>query len=151
MKVFIIFCLRPSITGDLLFVSEFIDFIISSKDISASKRLKCSLDIFVLLENLLRNSVVATAEVCLVSEAVVQRYKNGVLKNFANFTGKHLCQSLFLNKVAGLRPQTLFKKRLWHWCFLVKFTKFLRTPVFIEHLRWLILLLLLFFIIFLQF
>ena len=27
--------------------------------------------------------------------------KNGVLKNFANFTGKHLCWSLF-NKVAGL-------------------------------------------------
>ena len=28
--------------------------------------------------------------------------KKGVLKNFANFTGKHLCQSLFLKKVAGL-------------------------------------------------
>ena len=28
----------------------------------------------------------------------------GVLRNFAKFTGKHLCQSLFLNKVAGLRP-----------------------------------------------
>ena len=27
-----------------------------------------------------------------------------VLVNFAKFTGKHLCQSLFLNKVAGLRP-----------------------------------------------
>ena len=29
--------------------------------------------------------------------------KKGVLRNFAKFTGKHLCQSLFLNKVAGLR------------------------------------------------
>ena len=29
--------------------------------------------------------------------------KKGVLKNFAKFTGKHLCQSLFLNKVAGLQ------------------------------------------------
>ena len=28
----------------------------------------------------------------------------GVLINFAKFSGKHLCQSLFLNKVAGLRP-----------------------------------------------
>ena len=28
----------------------------------------------------------------------------GVLINFARFTGKHQCQSLFLNKVAGLRP-----------------------------------------------
>ena len=26
----------------------------------------------------------------------------GVLRNFTNFTGKHLCQSLFFNKVAGL-------------------------------------------------
>ena len=29
--------------------------------------------------------------------------KKGVLKNFAKFTGKHMCQSLFFNKVAGLR------------------------------------------------
>ena len=28
----------------------------------------------------------------------------GVLINFAKFTGKQLCQSLFLNKVADLRP-----------------------------------------------
>ena len=28
--------------------------------------------------------------------------KKGVLKNFTKFTGKHLCQSLFFNKVAGL-------------------------------------------------
>ena len=38
--------------------------------------------------------------------------KKGVLRNFAKFTGKHLRQSLFLNKVAGLRPATLLKKRL---------------------------------------
>ena len=30
--------------------------------------------------------------------------KKGVLRNFTKFTGKHLCQSLFFNKVAGLRP-----------------------------------------------
>ena len=51
----------------------------------------------------------------------------GVLKNFAKFTGKHLCQSLFFNKVSGLRPGTLFKKILWHRCFPVNFAKFLRT------------------------
>ena len=27
--------------------------------------------------------------------------KNGVLKNFIKFTGNHLCQSLFFNKVSG--------------------------------------------------
>ena len=33
--------------------------------------------------------------------------KIGVLRNFTKFTGKHLCQGLFYNKVAGLRPATL--------------------------------------------
>ena len=33
--------------------------------------------------------------------------KKGFLKNFAKITGKHLCKSLFFNKVAGLR-QILF-------------------------------------------
>ena len=54
--------------------------------------------------------------------------RKGVLRNFSKFTGKHLCQSLFFNKVAGLRPATLLKKRLWHRCFPVNFEKFLRTP-----------------------
>ena len=50
-----------------------------------------------------------------------------VLRNFAKLTGKHLCRSLFLNKDAGLRPATLFKKRLRHRCFPVNFAKFLRV------------------------
>ena len=54
-------------------------------------------------------------------------YKKGFCKNFAKFTGKRLCQSLFFNKVAGLRPTTLLTKRLSHRCFPVKFAKFLRT------------------------
>ena len=33
--------------------------------------------------------------------------KKGVLKNFTKFTGKHLRQSLFFNKVASLRLQLL--------------------------------------------
>ena len=37
-----------------------------------------------------------------------------------------LCQSFFLNKVAGLSPATLSKKRLWHKCF--NFAKLPRTP-----------------------
>ena len=36
--------------------------------------------------------------------------KKGVLKNSAKFTGKHPCQGLFFNEVAGLRPATLLKK-----------------------------------------
>ena len=38
-----------------------------------------------------------------------------------------------------LRPATLLKKRLRHRCFPVNFVKFLRTPIFIEHLWWLLL------------
>ena len=53
--------------------------------------------------------------------------KKGVLKYFAKFTRKHLCQCLFFNKVSGLRPVTLLKKRLWHRCFLVNLAKFLGT------------------------
>ena len=65
-------------------------------------------------------------------------YKMGVCRNFAKFTGKHLCQSLFFNKVAG-RPATLLKRRLWHRCFPVNFAKFLKTPFLKEHLQWLLL------------
>ena len=54
--------------------------------------------------------------------------KKGVLRNFVKFTGKHLHQSLFFNRVAGLRPATLLKKRPWRRCFPVNFTKFLRIP-----------------------
>ena len=54
--------------------------------------------------------------------------KKGFLRNFTKCTGKHLCQSLFFNKVAGLGPVALLKKRLWHRRFPVDFVKFLRTP-----------------------
>ena len=64
------------------------------------------------------------------------QFPKGVLRNFVKFTGKHLCQSLFFNKVAGLRPAALLKKRLWHRYFLVNSEKFLRTSFFIERLWW---------------
>ena len=62
--------------------------------------------------------------------------KKGVLRNFKKFTGKHLCQCLFFNKVASLRPATLSTKRLCHKFFPVsceflkisKKTCFYRTP-----------------------
>ena len=65
--------------------------------------------------------------------------KKGVLKSFAKFTGKHLYQSLFFNKVVGLRFATLLKKRFWHRCFLVNFAKFLRTPFLYNTSGWLLL------------
>ena len=57
--------------------------------------------------------------------------KKGVLKNFWKFAGKHLCQSLFLNKVADLRSATLFKEHsitgVFPWNFKSIF--FYRTPL----------------------
>ena len=59
--------------------------------------------------------------------------RKGALRNFAKLTGKQLCLSLFLNKVAGLRPETLFKKRFWQlfsceYCKISKNTIFNKTP-----------------------
>ena len=51
-----------------------------------------------------------------------------ILINLTKFTGRCLCQSLFFIKVGGLRPVTLLKKRLWHWCFPVNYAKFVKTP-----------------------
>ena len=48
-----------------------------------------------------------------------------LLKYFAKFTGKQLCQNLFSNKVADLWDATLSKKRLSHWCLPV-----IQTSVF---------------------
>ena len=83
---------------------------------------------------------------CSISSETVFRssrlelfFTKEVLKNLTKFTGKHLCQSLFFDKVAGLRPTTLLKKTLWSRCFPVNFAKFLSTPFLEEYLRWLLL------------
>ena len=50
-------------------------------------------------------------QIIIISEAVARRCSvenvfieilESVLRNFEKFTGKHLCQSLFFNEVAGL-------------------------------------------------
>ena len=65
--------------------------------------------------------------------------EKGVLKQSTKCTGKHLCQSLFLIKVSGLRPATLLKKRLWQSCFPVHFVNCLRTS-FLQNTSWRLLL-----------
>ena len=52
--------------------------------------------------------------------------KKGVLRNFANFTGKHLCWSLFLIELKEVCSFII--KRLRCRCFPKEFTKCLRTP-----------------------
>ena len=50
-------------------------------------------------------------------------FKIGVLKSFANFTGKHLCWSLF-KKTFRLKVFNFILKRLQHRCFSVNFKHF---------------------------
>ena len=59
-------------------------------------------------------------------------FKIGAQNSFANFTGKHLCWSLFLKNLQA-------EARLQGRCFSVKFAKFLGTHLLTEHLRWLLL------------
>ena len=74
-------------------------------------------------------------------EAVPKRcsVKKVFLKILQNSQENTCDRVSFFNKVAGLRPATLLKKRLWHRCFPVNFAKFLRTPFLTEHLWWLLL------------
>ena len=67
--------------------------------------------------------------------------KKGVLKHLQNSQENTCVRVSFLIKLEaiGLRPATLFKNRLWHWCFPANFAKFLRTSFIIEHLWWLLL------------
>ena len=64
-------------------------------------------------------------------------FKIGVLKNFANFRGKHLCWSVFLRKVQAMPAASW--KGFQHRCFPVKFAKCLRKAFLTEYLRWLLL------------
>ena len=61
--------------------------------------------------------------------------KKEVLKKFAKFSGKHLCQSHFWNKAPGLRAPTLFKKKnTLSQVFSCKFCGLFQNTFFTEHL-----------------
>ena len=59
--------------------------------------------------------------------------EKGDVRNFAKFTGKHLCQSLFFNKVAGqarnfIKKETLAQVFSREFCEIYKNTFFYSTP-----------------------
>ena len=58
--------------------------------------------------------------------------KKGVLRNFSRFTGKYLCQSLFLNKVTGLGPHFIKKETLAQG-FSCEFWEISKNNFFTEH------------------
>ena len=59
--------------------------------------------------------------------------KKGVLTNVTKFKGKHLCQSLFFNKAAGLRPATSLKRDSGTG-FSCEFCEISKNTFFTEHL-----------------
>ena len=61
---------------------------------------------------------------CQPLEALCKKEK-GAFKNFANFTGKHLCLRLFSRKACNF-----IKRKLQHRYFPVKFAKYLKAPIF---------------------
>ena len=60
--------------------------------------------------------------------------RKGVLRNFAKLSGKHLCQSLFFNKVAVLRAVTITKKQTLRQMFSCEFCVISKSKFFTEHL-----------------
>ena len=62
------------------------------------------------------------------SEAVTRRCSVvGALENFAKFTGKYLCQSLFFNNF--IKKETLAQMFSCEFCEIFKNTFFKRTPL----------------------
>ena len=59
--------------------------------------------------------------------------KKGFLRNFANFTGNHLCQSFFFNKIPGLACNFIKKETLAQF-FSCEVSKISKNTFFTEHL-----------------
>ena len=63
--------------------------------------------------------------------------RRGVLRNFAKFTGKHLSESLFFNKVADLKPKAcnFIEKETLAQVLSCEFCKISINSFFTEHVR----------------
>ena len=61
--------------------------------------------------------------------------EKGVHRNFTKFIGEYLCQSLFFNKVAGLRPQAcnFIKKETMAQVFSCESWEISKNTFFTEH------------------
>ena len=70
---------------------------------------------FSLVELFLSFWIITSSKCRNGSSEVFQRID--LLKNFTKFSGKHLCQNLFLNEVPTWRIATLLKQKLRHSCF----------------------------------
>ena len=79
------------------------------------------MDTFTLVRNRLEKQDTRFREAFQIEKRVAIAFRSSHQRcSMIKFTGKHLCQDL--------RPATLLKKRLWHRCFPVNFSKILKTP-----------------------
>ena len=69
----------------------------------------------------------------LTSLANIETATVGVFRNFAKFTGKHICQRLVFNKVAG-QAYNFIKKESLVQLFSCEFCKISKNTFFTEHL-----------------
>ena len=86
-------------------------------------------------------SSVVIAFICYITEPQPDRsshqrcfVKKSVLRNFAKFTGKHLCQGLFFNKHLRPQPATLLKKETLTQLFPCEFCEISKNIFFTENL-----------------
>ena len=86
------------------------------------------------VESLANSAVVCIVTLCFQKQPPEVFYKKSVLRNFTKFTGKHLCEGLFFNKVASLRPATLLKKKTLVQMFTCEFCETSKNIFFTEHL-----------------
>ena len=80
--------------------------------------------------------LILTVVVSLITRSRLELFfKKGALRNFTKFTGKHLCQRLFFNKVAGLRTQdcNFIKKESLSQVFSCEFWEISKNTFFTEH------------------
>ena len=71
---------------------------------------------------------------CLKRHSTEAATRGGLRKKVfwevSQYSQENTCaRASFFNKVAGPRPATLLKNRLWHRCYPVSFVKFLRTTL----------------------
>ena len=65
--------------------------------------------------------------------------KKSVLKNSTKLKGKHLCWSVFFNKVASVGPATLLNIRVPVQVLFCEFCEIFKNSFFTKHLQWLLL------------
>ena len=92
-------------------------------------------NVFLTLDISLTWLTIASSQSPIQKQQPEVSYKKGVLKNFLNFTGKYLCQSLFFNNIAGLGVCNFIKNEVLERAFsceiyeILKNTFLYRTPL----------------------